>query len=74
MLQNIHDDFLKVLSLSFVIQGNPKMSELFWVRFSRKFSFGARKEKFYVQYVFCYEEGERGYGYANVVFSHCLQI
>lgn len=29
MLQNIHDDFLKVLSLSFVIQGNLKMSEPF---------------------------------------------
>lgn len=69
MLENIHDDFLKVLSLSFVIQGNLKMSEPFWVRFCRKFSFGARKGMFYVQYVFCYEEVERWYGHANVVLS-----
>lgn len=52
MLKNIHDDFFKVLSLSFVIQGNLEMSEPFWVRFSRKFSFGTRKGMFNVQYVF----------------------
>lgn len=58
MLQNIHDDFSKELSLSFVAQGNLKMSEPFWVRFSRKLSVGARKGMFYVQYVFGYEEVE----------------